>query len=85
MFLNKNNIAEEISLCIIFFLGASGMRALGCLWNDFNDKEIDIKVTRTKDRLIASEQVTNNQIILFSSINGIIGSFPLYFLPLKMF
>ena len=35
------------------------MRALGCLWNDFNDKDFDIKVKRTKSRLIASKKISN--------------------------
>ena len=77
----KNNIADVIFLCIIFFIGASGMRALGCIWNDYNDKHFDIKVQRTKARLITSNQLKKDQILLFASINALIGSVPLFFLP----
>ena len=61
IFLNKTNISEEILLCIIFFIGACGMRALGCIWNDYNDKDFDKKVKRTKARPIASGKISVKQ------------------------
>lgn len=81
--LNNINITNDIFLYIIFFIGACGMRALGCLWNDFNDKDFDIKVKRTKSRIIASKKITNKTIIIFCFINGCIGSVPLYFIPIN--
>ncbi len=81
--LNDANTTNEIFLYIIFFIGACGMRALGCLWNDFNDKDFDIKVKRTKSRLIASKKITNKTIVIFCFINGCIGSVPLYFIPIN--
>ena len=81
--LNDVNTTNEIFLYIIFFIGACGMRALGCLWNDFNDKDFDIKVKRTKSRLIASKKITNKTIVIFCFINGCIGSVPLYFIPIN--
>ena len=81
--LNDVNITNDIFLYIIFFIGACGMRALGCLWNDFNDKDFDIKVKRTKSRLIASKKITNKTIVIFCLINGCIGSVPLYFIPIN--
>ena len=80
--LNKVNISEELLLCIFFFLGACGMRALGCIWNDYTDKDFDIRVKRTRERLIASNKVNNKEVILFCCINAFIGSLPLYFIPL---
>ena len=81
--LNDVNTTNDIFLYIIFFIGACGMRALGCLWNDFNDKDFDIKVKRTKSRLIASKKITNKTIAVFCFINGCIGSVPLYFIPIN--
>ena len=81
--LNDVNATNDIFLYIIFFIGACGMRALGCLWNDFNDKDFDIKVKRTKSRLIASKKITNKTIVIFCFINGCIGSVPLYFIPIN--
>ena len=81
--LNEVNTTNDIFLYFIFFIGACGMRALGCLWNDFNDKDFDIKVKRTKSRLIASKKITNKTIIIFCFINGCVGSVPLYFIPIN--
>ena len=81
--LNDINTTNDIFLYFIFFIGACGMRALGCLWNDFNDKDFDIKVKRTKSRLIASKKITNKTIVIFCFINGCIGSVPLYFIPIN--
>ena len=81
--LNYDNTTNDIFLYFIFFIGACGMRALGCLWNDFNDKDFDIKVKRTKSRLIASKKITNKTIVIFCFINGCIGSIPLYFIPIN--
>ena len=81
--LNDINTTNNTFLYIIFFIGACGMRALGCLWNDFNDKDFDVKVKRTKSRLIASKKITNKTIVIFCFINGCIGSVPLYFIPIN--
>ena len=81
--LNDVNTTNDLFLYFIFFIGACGMRALGCLWNDFNDKDFDIKVKRTKSRLIASKKITNKTIVIFCFINGCIGSVPLYFIPIN--
>ena len=81
--LNDVITTNDILLYFIFFIGACGMRALGCLWNDFNDKDFDIKVKRTKTRLIASKKITNKTIVIFCFINGCIGSVPLYFIPIN--
>ena len=42
----------------LFFLGAILMRSAGCIVNDILDKEFDKKVVRTKDRPIASDQIS---------------------------
>ena len=42
----------------LFFFGSILMRSAGCIVNDILDKEFDKKVTRTKDRPIASEKVS---------------------------
>ena len=59
--LSNYNIQEVYYLCIIFFIGSCGMRAVGCIWNDFNDKNFDISVNRTKNRLIAAGKVSKKK------------------------
>ena len=56
------------------------MRALGCIWNDLNDKKFDIFVKRTKNRLVATGKVSNYEIIIFSIINFILGVLPLFYI-----
>ena len=43
---------------ILFFSGAVLMRSAGCIVNDILDKEFDKKVFRTKNRPIASNQIS---------------------------
>ena len=43
---------------ILFFLGSVFMRSAGCIVNDIADKEYDKKVSRTKNRPIASGKVS---------------------------
>ena len=59
------------------------MRAAGCIWNDLNDKDYDIRVERTKKRLIASGKVSKKKAILFLIINLSLGSLPLLFIGKK--
>ena len=47
-----------IKYLILFFIGSIIMRSAGCIYNDIIDKKIDIKVQRTKNRLIASGKIT---------------------------
>ena len=43
---------------ILFFIGSVIMRSAGCVYNDIVDRKIDIKVQRTKERLIASKKIS---------------------------
>ena len=52
---NLNNYFFYLTL---FFFGAVFMRSAGCIVNDILDKEFDRKVFRTKNRPIASDQIS---------------------------
>ncbi|NQY82023.1 MAG: UbiA family prenyltransferase, partial [Alphaproteobacteria bacterium] len=43
----------------IFLFGAWTMRSVGCIWNDWLDRDFDSQVLRTQHRPIASGQVTS--------------------------
>ena len=43
---------------VLFFLGSVLMRSAGCIVNDILDKEFDKKVSRTKDRPLASDKIS---------------------------
>jgi len=50
----SNNLNNYFFYLLLFFLGSVLMRSAGCIVNDILDKEFDKKVSRTKDRPIAS-------------------------------
>ena len=45
-------------LLILFAIGAFAMRSAGCIYNDILDRDIDAKVARTKNRPLASGQIS---------------------------
>ena len=54
----SKNLNDYFFYLSLFFLGAVLMRSAGCIVNDISDKEFDKKVSRTKNRPIASNQVS---------------------------
>ncbi|MBW8733991.1 MAG: 4-hydroxybenzoate octaprenyltransferase [Asticcacaulis sp.] len=50
---------------VLFAVGAALMRAAGCAFNDLVDRDIDAKVERTRNRPVASGQITPKQAIAF--------------------
>jgi len=54
----STNLIDYFFYLILFFLGAVFMRSAGCIVNDILDKEFDKKVFRTKNRPIASNQIS---------------------------
>ena len=53
---------------ILFFLGSVFMRSAGCIINDIADKEFDQKVSRTKNRPIASGKISKLLGFIYASI-----------------
>ena len=54
----SENLNNYFFYLVLFFLGSILMRSAGCIVNDILDKEFDKKVFRTKDRPIASNQIS---------------------------
>ena len=54
----EKNLNNYFFYLILFFLGSVLMRSAGCIVNDILDKEFDAKVSRTKNRPIASEKIS---------------------------
>ena len=52
------NLNDYFFYLTLFFLGSILMRSAGCIVNDILDKEFDKKVFRTKNRPIASNQIS---------------------------
>ena len=53
-----NELNNYLFYLVLFFFGAVLMRSAGCIVNDILDRKFDKKVTRTKDRPIASGKVS---------------------------
>jgi len=54
----SKNLNDYFFYLILFFLGSVFMRSAGCIVNDILDKEFDRNVFRTKNRPIASNQIS---------------------------
>lgn len=54
----SKNLNDYFFYLLLFFLGSVLMRSAGCIVNDISDKEFDKKVSRTKNRPIASNQIS---------------------------
>ena len=54
----SSNLNNYFFYLTLFFLGAVFMRSAGCIVNDILDREFDKKVFRTKNRPIASNQIS---------------------------
>ena len=54
----SNDLGNYFFYLVLFFLGSVLMRSAGCIVNDILDKEYDKKVSRTRNRPIASGKIT---------------------------
>ena len=54
----SNNLNNYFFYLILFFLGSVLMRSAGCIMNDILDRDFDKKVSRTKNRPIASGEIS---------------------------
>ena len=68
---------------LLFALGATVMRGVGCIYNDIIDRDLDAQVERTKNRPIPRGDLTIPQAIIFIVILSMIGGGILYQLPSK--
>ena len=81
--LTNLNLLECLKIMFIFLIGSIVMRAAGCTINDLWDKDIDKKITRTKNRPLANGDISVNQALIFLLIMSLIGLICLYQLNTK--
>ena len=55
------------SIALLFLIGAVAMRGAGCTYNDIVDRDLDMKVERTRQRPLPSGQVSLKGALAFSS------------------
>ncbi len=63
----------DLSLLVLFAIGAVAMRGAGCTWNDILDRDLDAKVERTRSRPIPSGQVSVTAAFAFLAALSLIG------------
>ncbi len=64
----SNRMVTYIFYLFLFLSGAVLMRSAGCIVNDILDRNFDKRVTRTKNRPIASGKISITKGILYSTI-----------------
>eukprot|EP00948_MAST-09A_sp_MAST-9A-sp1_P000442 g442.t1 len=62
---NPDNLHSLLPLMLKFGVGAVIMRGAGCTINDILDRDIDSKVARTRERPLASGQLTLTDAVMF--------------------
>lgn len=58
---------------ILFFVGAVALRSLGCIYNDYVDRNLDKHVARTKTRPLASGELKLKDALYSGAFFGAIG------------
>ncbi len=58
---------------LLFLIGAVAMRGAGCTYNDIVDRKLDARVERTRDRPLASGQVSPRAAVLFIALQCLVG------------
>jgi len=64
----SNNFNTYFFYLLLFFLGSVLMRSAGCIVNDILDRKFDKKVSRTKNRPIASGKVSVQLGFIYSTL-----------------
>ena len=71
LWLSSNGV-PDLRILVIFILGVILTRSLGCAVNDLIDRNIDSKVARTKNRPLATGQISVNEVLCLITILGIL-------------
>lgn len=59
--------------CLLFLIGAVAMRGAGCTYNDIVDRDLDIRVERTRQRPLPSGQVSLTGALAFLGLQALVG------------
>lgn len=70
-------VAPDFKQLALFFIGAVAMRGAGSTYNDLVDRNIDMKVERTRNRPLASGRVSPHAAALFLVAQCLVGLFVL--------
>jgi protoheme IX farnesyltransferase len=68
----------DIGLFVAAMIGTSLVVASGCVFNNCIDRDIDVKMERTKNRVLVQGLVSLNMALLFATVLGVVGVGLLY-------
>src|ERR1700744_5755345 len=60
-------------LCLATVIGLAGIIGSACVFNNYMDREIDSKMSRTKERALVTGAISIRAALIYGSILGIIG------------
>ena len=72
------------SVLIVFILGVILMRSAGCAINDFADRSIDQRVSRTKNRPLATKKISPTEAIIVFLVLSLCAFFLVWFFLNKL-
>lgn len=72
-FLLASNGSINFRLLAALLVGTSLIIACGCVVNNYIDKDIDIQMSRTKQRALVSGTISNRNALIFGAFLGIAG------------
>ena len=70
----------DIVLLLAMIVGLSLIIASACVFNNIIDRDIDVKMARTKNRALVTHRVFTRNAILYAIVLGMVGIFILLFL-----
>jgi len=76
--------SPNIFYMTIFAVGIIATRSAGCIINDYFDQDFDSKVERTKNRVLASKKVSNQEALILFGLLLIVSFILLLMLELKI-
>jgi 4-hydroxybenzoate polyprenyltransferase len=71
--IGTGNPYPRIDYLALFAVGALAMRAAGCAYNDYVDRDIDGQVLRTASRPIPSGQISPESALVFVALASLVG------------
>ena len=83
-FLVSTEGSPNIFYMIIFAAGILVTRSAGCIVNDYFDQDFDSKVERTKNRVLATKQVSNQEALILFGLLVILSFILLLMLEFKI-
>lgn len=71
LFASRHHV--DLGLLVVTLVGTSLVVASGCVFNNYLDRQIDKKMTRTKQRALVIKSISVRNALVFATILGLVG------------